>query len=101
MKTITIIAEQLSERALAAVTPSTGVVSVRVGTYRPAPRNDAVQRYQDFRNPTRFAPAVRIELLVDDAAVDSVFDAVSFAYGAGVFSDAEMWADTAALALSA
>ena len=57
--------------------------------------------YRSFRNPNHFKANFRIELVVDDDAVESVFDAVDFAYGAGVFSDAEMWVGGPALALSA
>jgi hypothetical protein len=39
--------------------------------------------------------------MVDEAAVETVFDAVSFAYGAGLFSDAEMWVNEPLVALSA
>jgi len=33
--------------------------------------------------------------------VETVFDGVSFAYAAGIFSDAEMWVEAPALALTA
>ena len=102
MKTITIVAERVTDQALSAVVPTGGVTSVRVGPNRSVDRAEAaVQGYRSFRNPTRFTPAVRIELLVDDVTVDTVFDSVSFAYAAGVFSDAEMWIEAPALALSA
>jgi len=102
MKIITIIAEQISDRALAAVIPTTGVDSVRVSGNRSVSREGVEENtYRGFRNPRRFSANYRIELVVDDAAVGTVFDGVSFAYGAGVFSDAEMWVSTSELALSA
>jgi hypothetical protein len=102
MKTITIIAERLTDRALSAVVPTTGVASVNVRPTRAVVRDAAaIQGYQCFRNPSRFNPTVRLDLLVDDDAVETVFDAVSFAYAAGIFSDAEMWVEAPALALSA
>jgi nitrogen regulatory protein PII len=102
MKTITIIAERMTDQALAAIIPARGVASVDIRPNRADIRHAAAIRgYQSFRNPSRFTPAVRIDLVVDDDVVDTVFDSVSFAYGAGVFSDAEMWVEAPALALSA
>ena len=102
MKNITIITEAVSERALVAAVPTNGVASVTVSENRSARRDaDPTPTYRSFRNPNHFKANVRIELVVDDDAVESVFDAVDFAYGAGVFSDAEMWVGGPALALSA
>ena len=99
MKNIAILAEQVSDRALAAALPSTGVASVTISRER-SPRLDAgtPENYHCFRNPARFNPAFRIDLVVEDAAVDTVFDGISFAYGAGIFSDAEAWVSGPALA---
>lgn len=102
MKTITIITEGVSDRALTAALPAEGIASVTVHT-------DAASRggmaeagtLRSFRNPRRFSPRYRVELVVDDTAVESVFDGISFAYGAGLFSDAEVWVSARALALSA
>ena len=102
MKTITIIAERMTDQALSAIVPTRGVASVEVGPNRADLRAAApVRDYRSFRNPSRFTPAVRIDMLVDDDTVETVFDSVSFAYGAGIFSDAEMWVEAPALALSA
>jgi nitrogen regulatory protein PII len=102
MKSITIIAERLTAQALSAVVPTSGVASVDVRRSSAGVRDTAaIQGYQSFRNPSRFNPAVRIDLVVDDDAVDAVFDSVSFAYATGFFSDAEMWVEAPALALSA
>lgn len=102
MKTITIIAEQISDRALAAAIPTKGVESISVSENRTGTKDNVVaDTYRCFRNPRRFSANYRIELVVDDAAVGTVFDGISFAYGAGVFSDAEMWLSTTDLALSA
>jgi nitrogen regulatory protein PII len=102
MKNITIIAERLTDQALSAVVPTSGVASVDVRRSSAGVRDTATMTgYQSFRNPSRFNPAVRIDLLVDDDAVETVFDGVSFAYAAGIFSDAEMWVEAPALALTA
>jgi nitrogen regulatory protein PII len=107
MKTITIVAERVTDQALAAAVPARGVASVKVRANRAdvvrGGKGDAatITGYQSFRNPSRFNPAVRIDLLVDDDAVETVFDGVSFAYAAGIFSDAEMWVEAPALALTA
>jgi nitrogen regulatory protein PII len=102
MKTITIVAERVTHQALAAAIPARGVASVEVRANRADVRGAAAKPgYQSLRNPSRFNPAVRVDLLVDDDAVESVFDGVSFAYAAGIFSDAEMWVEAPALALTA
>lgn len=102
MKTVTIIAERITDHALSAIVPTSGVASIEVSANRAGIGHPAaIQDYQSFRNPNRFSPAVRIDLLVDDDTVETVFDAVSFAYAAGILSDAEMWAEAPALALTA
>ncbi len=102
MKTITIIAERVTDQALSAVIPTSGVASVRISPARADIRDAAaILDYQSFRNPARFSPAARIELVVDNDTVDTVFDAVSFAYGTGILSDAEMWVEAPELALTA
>ena len=100
MKTITIVAEQVSDQSLAAVLPPKGVVSVAVSPSGSV-RRDPTAEYQAFRNPNRFAPRYRVDVIVDDEAVETLFDGISFAYGAGLFSDAEAWVAGPALALTA
>jgi nitrogen regulatory protein PII len=92
MKNIAILAEQLSDRALAAALPSTGIASITISPDG-SPRREAGarQNFHGFRNPARFSPSFRIDLIVEDEAVETVFDGISFAYGAGLFSDAEAW----------
>lgn len=92
MKNITIIAEQISDTALAAAIPADGIGSVTVSRSGGV-RGDAVSSdtYRSFRNPNRFRGEYRVDLVVDDAAVDAVFDGIAIAYEAGFFSDAEVW----------
>lgn len=99
MKTVTIIAEQMTDRMLVAATPNRGVVSVVVSEVH-AVRRDAAEVWT-FRNPSRFDPQYRIDMVVEDDAVESVFDCVSIAYEAGFIGDAEAWVATSELALSA
>lgn len=102
MKTITIIAEQVSDATLTAALPRVGICSVTVGPARASDRHAiAIEDFRGFRNPRRFNPAYRIDVVVEDSAVDSVFEGIAFAYGAGCFSDAEAWVNRPALALSA
>lgn len=101
MKNITIITEQISERALAAALPSEGVASVTIGSRGSAQRDRVAADHRIFCNPNRFSPIYRVDLVVEDDAVDTVFDGISFAYGAGLFSNAEAWVDAPELALSA
>lgn len=102
MKTVIIIAERVTQSSVAAVVPASGVASVRVTRNHPGIRNNfAPGSYRSYRNPLRFTPAVRIELVVNDEAAQTVFDAVSFAHGAGFFSDAEIGIEPTALAVPA
>lgn len=102
MKQITIITEQISDESLAAVLPPAGVASVAVHRGRSVHVEEAaVENYRSFRNPDRFRPHFRVELVVDDETVDTVFDAIAFAYGAGFFGDGEAWVNPSDLALSA
>lgn len=102
MRSIVIVTEQLSDAALAAAMPAKGVsvVSISqaagwVATVGEAPTS------RGFHSTARFTPRHRIELAVEDDAVQAVFDGIDFAYGAGLFSDAEVWAGAPVLALSA
>ena len=102
MKIITIIAEQVTDESLTAALPATGISSLSVSTNRPSDgRGRAAAGYRGFRNATRFAPNYRVDVVVDDDAVDTVLDGISFAYGAGLFSDAEVWVDSSAPAAAA
>ena len=102
MKTITIITEQVSDGALTAVLPTKAVASVTVRRISARDRAFApTGSYRALCNPNRFRAAYRIDVMVEEAAVETVFDAVSFAYGAGLFSDAEMWVNEPLVALSA
>lgn len=101
MRTITIIAEHVSDRTLSAFVPPKGVASVNISANRTAVEDVDAATYRSFRNPTRFKANYRIEMVVEDDAVETVFDAVSFAYGVGLLSDAEMWVNPPALALVA
>ena len=101
MKTITIITEQVTDRVLTAAMPPKGVASVRISANRNGVDDVDAATYRSFRNPDRFKASYRIEMVVEDDAVETVFDAVSFAYGVGLLSDAEMWINPPALALVA
>ena len=102
MKNVTIIAERLTDRMLAAAIPTAGVVSVSVSSRGLAVRDSVpAGNATAFHNPARFDPHYRIDMIVEDDAVDAVFDCISVAHGAGFFSDAEVWIDSPALALSA
>lgn len=100
MKNIAILAERVTDSALAAVLPPEGVASLTIDRSA-RPESGMRTNIQSFRNPARFNPSVRITLVVADDAVDTVFDSLSFAYGAGLFSDAEAWISEPAAALAA
>ena len=102
MKNITIITEQVSDRALTAALPGRGIASVAVSRGPGLPPEDsAVESHQALRNPRRFRPNFRIDLIVEESAVESVFDGLSVAYGAGLFGDAEMWVSRSVVSAAA
>ncbi len=86
---------------MAAALPADGVASVTISPRGRARRDSATADRRVFCNPTRFNPVYRVDLVVEDDAVETVFDGISFAYGAGLFSDAEAWVNAPELALSA
>jgi nitrogen regulatory protein PII len=101
MRTITIITEQVTDRVLTAAVPPRGVASVSISANRSGVEDIDAATYRSFRTAARFQANYRIELRVEDYAVESVFDAVSFAYGIGMLGDAEMWVNAPALSLVA
>ena len=101
MRTITIIAEQVTDRVLTSAVPPKGVTSVRISANRSGVDDVDVATYRSFRNPDRFKANYRVEMVVEDDAVQRVFDALSFAYGVGLLGDAEMWVNAPAFALVA
>lgn len=101
MKSVVIIAEQLSDQSLAAAMPANGVAAISISKIAGGVAADKAQNYRSFRSTTRFTPRFRVELAVEDETVESVFDGIDVAYRAGLFSDAEVWAGAPALALSA
>ncbi|MBU3748892.1 MAG: hypothetical protein FGM52_00280 [Mycobacterium sp.] len=100
MKTITIITEQISDRALAAALPTEGVASVTVRRVHGTPRESGTETLR-LRNPNRFIPIHRVEVVAEDEAVSTVLEGLSVAYGAGLFNDAEVWVDGPVLAACA
>lgn len=101
MRTITVITEQVTDRVLTAAVPPRGIASVRISANHGGVDDIDAATYRSFRNPDRFKAAYRIEMVVEDDAVETVFDSISFAYGIGLLSDAEMWVNAPALALVA
>ncbi len=102
MTTITIITEQVSDKALAAILPITGVSSVTVTEDRSgAGDGAAAENFRGFRNLKRFSPNYRIDVVLDEATVDILFDSITIAYEAGFFADAEAWVNKSELAPAA
>jgi len=81
--------------------PPRGVASVRISANHAGIDDVDAATYRSFRNPDRFKANYRIEMVVENDAVETVFDAISFAYGVGLLGDAEMWVNAPALALVA
>lgn len=102
MTTITIITEHVSDKTLAAILPTTGVSSVTITEDRSAGwEATAAESFHGYRNLKRFSPNYRIDVVLDDATVDVVFDSITIAYEAGFFGDAEAWVNTDGLAPAA
>jgi nitrogen regulatory protein PII len=102
MKTITIITEQVSDKTLAAVLPTTGISSVTVTEDRSAGWDaPAAAEVHSLRNLKRFSPNYRIDVVLDDATVETLFDSITYAYETGYFGDAEAWVNTSGLASAA
>lgn len=89
MKIITVIAEQISPVALNAALPPAGVVSVTVSEAQSFSRTSrTIGSYRGVKIPQHFRPVFRIELVVEDSAVERVVDGIAFARGAGLLGDA-------------
>lgn len=102
MKIITIVAEQISPEALSAALPTEGVLSVTVDATRTFNHDSAVvQSYRGRKIAQHFREVYRIEVAVEDTAVDAVIDGVAFARGAGLLGDAQAWISAEATELFA
>jgi nitrogen regulatory protein PII len=76
MKIITVIAQQVCADALDAVLPADGIISLTIG---------------EAQSPIRSATSIfRIELQIEDTAVDEVIEGIAFVRGAGLFGEARV-----------
>jgi nitrogen regulatory protein PII len=91
MKIIHVIAQQVSPDALNAALPFDGILSVTVSETQSFSRSAvSVGYYRGFKIPQHFTSMFRIELEVEDTAVDAVIDGIAFARSAGLFGDARV-----------
>ena len=92
MKLITVIAGQLSPEALSAALPTEGVLAVTVSETQSFNRTaTSVETYRGRKVPQHFRAVHRIEIAVDDEALDAVIDGIAFARGAGLLGEATAW----------
>lgn len=85
MKLITVMVEQASVEGLSAALPKAGVASVTVGEVERFERDAvSVETYRGVKFAKRTRPLVRVELLVEEHAVDYVMAGLSFAVSAGL-----------------
>ena len=92
MKTITIIAAQISAEALTTALPADGVVSVTVTEAQTFSRTGiTVESYRGRKIAQHFSAGYRIEVVVEDSAVDRVIEGVAFARSAGLLGDARAY----------
>lgn len=92
MKLITVIAQQLSPEALSAALPTEGILAVTVSETQSFHRTArAVESYRGRKIPQHFTTVHRIEIAIEDAALDAVIDGIAFARGAGLLGEATAW----------
>jgi nitrogen regulatory protein P-II 1 len=85
MKLITIMVEQASVEGLSAALPKVGVSSVKIGEVARFERDAvAVEAYRGAKVAKHTRQQFRVELLVEDHAVDYVMAGLSFAVSAGM-----------------
>jgi nitrogen regulatory protein PII len=102
MKIITVVAQQVSAQALSTALPASGVLSVTVSeTQSFSPAAVSVQSYRGVKLAGHVTTAFRIEVAVDEDAVDAVIDGIAFARGAGLLGDARAWVNAATDLLAA
>lgn len=102
MKIITVIAQQVSPKALSTALPAEGVLSVTITETQSFNRTAAsVQSYRGVKLSNHFTAVFRIEVAVEDDTVDRVIDGIAFARGAGLLGDARAWVSAAATDLFA
>lgn len=91
MKIITVIAQQVSAEALNDALPADGVVSVTVSETQTFSRTAvSVGSYRGVKVPQHFTPVVRIEVVVEDAALDPAVEGIAFVRSAGLLGDARV-----------
>ncbi len=89
MKIITVIAEQISPQALSTALPAEGVVSVTVDETQAFCRTAAVvESYRGRKIANHFTTVYRIEVTVQDDALQAAIDGITFARSAGLFGEA-------------
>lgn len=92
MKLITIVAEKISAEALSAALPTEGVTSVTVSETQSFSRKaTAVESYRGRKIAQHFTTVYRVEVAVEDDALDAVISGIAFARGAGLLGDAKAW----------
>lgn len=92
MKVITIIAEKISAEALSAALPTAGVTAVTVSETQSFHRDaTSIESYRGRKIAQHFSVVYRVEVVVEDAALDAVISGIAFARGAGLLGDAKAW----------
>jgi len=88
MKLITILVEQASVEGLSAALPQTGVASVTISEVERFGRDAvAVEVYRGAKIAKHTTRQSRVEMLVEDHAVDYVMAGVPFAVSAGLLGE--------------
>ena len=91
MKIITVIAQQVSAEALNAALPADGVIAVTVSETQSFSRTaTTVGSYRGVKLPQHFTPIFRIDIEVEDTALDQAIEGIAFVRGAGLLGDARV-----------
>ena len=92
MKMITAIIKPFKVEEVKDALKATGIVGMTVSEVRGFGRQGGhTETYRGAEYNVDFVPKVKLELIVDDAILDSVIDTIKTAAGTGKIGDGKIW----------
>ena len=92
MKLITAIIKPFKVEEVKDALKATGIVGMTVSEVRGFGRQGGhTETYRGAEYNVDFVPKVKLELIVDDAILDSVIDTIKTAAGTGKIGDGKIW----------
>jgi len=92
MKLITAIIKPFKVEEVKDALKATGIVGLTVGEVRGFGRQGGhTETYRGAEYNVDFVPKVKLELVVDDAIVDSVIETIKTSAGTGKIGDGKIW----------